>query len=122
MMWNWLITGLATGATLMLYDGSPFAPTPDVLWDYAQDERINVFGTSAKYIDACSKAGLAPARHTICLHVRMITSTGSPLGAGKLRVRLSRHQIGRAPGLDLRRHRHRVVLRARRSDLAGLEG
>jgi acetoacetyl-CoA synthetase len=79
MMWNWLITGLATGATLILYDGSPFAPTPASLWDYAQDERINVFGTSAKYIDACSKAGVAPARTHTLPELRMITSTGSPL-------------------------------------------
>ncbi|MPZ39441.1 MAG: acetoacetate--CoA ligase [Rhizobiales bacterium] len=79
MMWNWLISGLGTGATLMLYDGSPFAPTPNSLWDYAQDERINVFGTSAKYIDACSKAGLAPARSHDLSALRMITSTGSPL-------------------------------------------
>ena len=79
MMWNWLISGLGTGATLMLYDGSPFAPTPASLWDYAQDERINVFGTSAKYIDACSKAGLVPARTHDLSALRMITSTGSPL-------------------------------------------
>jgi acetoacetyl-CoA synthetase len=79
MMWNWLISGLATGATLTLYDGSPFAPTPASLWDYAQDERINVFGTSAKYIDACSKAGLAPARTHDLSALRMIASTGSPL-------------------------------------------
>jgi acetoacetyl-CoA synthetase len=79
MMWNWLVSGLATGATLMLYDGSPFAPTPAALWDYAQAERITVFGTSAKYIDACSKAGLAPARTHDLRSVRMITSTGSPL-------------------------------------------
>jgi acetoacetyl-CoA synthetase len=79
MMWNWLISGLATGATLMLCDGSPFAPTPAALWDYAQDERITVFGTSAKYIDACSKAGVAPARTHDLPALRMITSTGSPL-------------------------------------------
>ncbi len=79
MMWNWLISGLGSGATLMLYDGSPFAPTPNVLWDYAQDERINVFGTSAKYIDACSKAGVAPARTHDLSALRMIASTGSPL-------------------------------------------
>ena len=79
MMWNWLISGLGTGATLMLYDGSPFAPTPASLWDYAQDERIDVFGTSAKYIDACAKAGVAPARTHDLSALRMITSTGSPL-------------------------------------------
>ncbi len=79
MMWNWLISGLATGATLMLYDGSPFAPTPAALWDYAQDERITVFGTSAKYIDACFKAGVAPVRTHKLPALRMIASTGSPL-------------------------------------------
>jgi acetoacetyl-CoA synthetase len=79
MMWNWLISGLATGATLILYDGSPFAPAPNSLWDYAQDERITVFGTSAKYIDACSKAGVAPVRTHKLPALRMVTSTGSPL-------------------------------------------
>ena len=59
MMWNWLVSGLASEATLLLYDGSPFAPNPAVLWDFAQDARMNVFGTSAKYIDGCAKAELA---------------------------------------------------------------
>jgi len=79
MMWNWLVSGLASDATLILYDGSPFAPTPAALWDYAQAERITLFGTSAKYIDACSKAGVAPARSHDLASVRLITSTGSPL-------------------------------------------
>ena len=79
MMWNWLVSGLASGATLILYDGSPFAPTPNSLWDYAQDERITLFGTSAKYIDACAKAGLVPAKTHDLSSVRLIASTGSPL-------------------------------------------
>jgi acetoacetyl-CoA synthetase len=79
MMWNWLVSGLASGATLMLYDGSPFAPSPGVLWDFAQDERIAVFGTSAKYIDACSKAGLKPRETHDLGALRLVTSTGSPL-------------------------------------------
>jgi acetoacetyl-CoA synthetase len=78
MMWNWLASGLGSGATLLLYDGSPFA-RQTVLWDFAQAERINVFGTSAKYIDACKKAGLAPARTHDLSALRLITSTGSPL-------------------------------------------
>jgi acetoacetyl-CoA synthetase len=78
MMWNWLASGIGSGATLLLYDGSPFAPQT-VLWDFAQAERINVFGTSAKYIDACKKAGLAPARTHDLPALRLITSTGSPL-------------------------------------------
>jgi len=79
MMWNWLATGLASGATLMLYDGSPFAPGPGAILQYAQDEKINVFGTSAKYIDAVKKSGLQPAKAFDLSAVRLITSTGSPL-------------------------------------------
>jgi acetoacetyl-CoA synthetase len=79
MMWNWLVSGLASGATLCLYDGQPFAPANEVLFDYAQEERINLFGTSAKYIDAAKKAGLEPARTHDLSALRLITSTGSPL-------------------------------------------
>src|SRR6266478_8973399 len=60
MMWNWLLSGLAAGATLLLYDGSPFHPSGNILFDFAAAERCTFFGTSAKYIDACHKAGLAP--------------------------------------------------------------
>jgi acetoacetyl-CoA synthetase len=77
-MWNWLASGIGSGATLVLFDGSPFAPQT-ALWDYAQDERIDIFGTSAKYIDACKKAGLAPARTHDLSAMRVIASTGSPL-------------------------------------------
>jgi acetoacetyl-CoA synthetase len=79
MMWNWLASGLATGATLMLYDGSPLPPVQTALWDYAQAERFTIFGTSAKYIDSCAKAGLTPARTHDLSALRLITSTGSPL-------------------------------------------
>ena len=81
MMWNWLVSALGCGATLMLYDGSPFAPKESVLFDYAQDEKFTLFGTSAKYIDACKKAGLAPAKTHDLSSVRLIASTGSPLAA-----------------------------------------
>jgi acetoacetyl-CoA synthetase len=79
MMWNWLASGLASGATLLLYDGSPFHPDGNILWDYAQAERCTHFGTSAKYIDALKKAGLAPARTHDLSAVRVMLSTGSPL-------------------------------------------
>lgn len=81
MMWNWLASGLASGATLILFDGSPFAPNPAALWDLAQAERITLFGTSAKYIDACKKEGLEPAQTHDLSSVKVITSTGSPLAA-----------------------------------------
>jgi len=79
MMWNWLVSGLAQGATLLLYDGSPFHPDGNILWDYAQAERCTHFGTSAKYIDALKKAELAPAKSHDLASLRAMLSTGSPL-------------------------------------------
>jgi len=79
MMWNWLVTGLASGATLILYDGSPFYPDGNVLTDLAVAEKITHFGTSAKYIDACAKAGIKPAKTHDLSTLRTIMSTGSPL-------------------------------------------
>jgi acetoacetyl-CoA synthetase len=79
MMWNWLVSGLATGATLILYDGSPSAPTANVLFDMADRERVNVLGTSAKFIDALHKAGLRPRETHRLDSVCAILSTGSPL-------------------------------------------
>ncbi|MDM9618938.1 acetoacetate--CoA ligase [Rhizobium sp. S96] len=79
MMWNWLVSGLAAGVTICLYDGSPFAPDGNVLFDYAQDERFTVFGTSAKYIDAVRKSGLTPRASHDLSSLRLMTSTGSPL-------------------------------------------
>jgi acetoacetyl-CoA synthetase len=79
MMWNWLATTLASGASAMLYDGSPFHPNGNILWDYAQAERFTLFGTSAKYIDALKKAGLDPARSHDLSALKSVLSTGSPL-------------------------------------------
>ncbi len=79
MMWNWLVGGLACEETLILFDGSPFHARPEVLWDLAQRERVKIFGTSAKYIDACKKSGLAPGRSHDLSALRAILSTGSPL-------------------------------------------
>jgi acetoacetyl-CoA synthetase len=81
MMWNWLVSGLASGATLILFDGQPFAPTPAALFDYAQAERVTLFGTSAKYIDSCKKAGLEPKAIHDLASLKLIASTGSPLAA-----------------------------------------
>lgn len=79
MMWNWLVAGLAAEATLLLYDGSPFAPDGNILFDFADAEKMTFFGTSAKWIDACNKAGLAPKETHDLSTVRAIASTGSPL-------------------------------------------
>ncbi len=79
MMWNWLVTGLAAGATLVTYDGNPAYPNSDRLVDLIDAEAIAVFGTSAKYIDTCRKAGLRPRQTHRLTSLREILSTGSPL-------------------------------------------
>ena len=79
MMWNWLASVLATGATIVLYDGSPFHPEPGSLWQMAAEERINVFGTSAKFIAATEKSHFDPISQADLTSLRAILSTGSPL-------------------------------------------
>jgi acetoacetyl-CoA synthetase len=79
MMWNWLVSGLATGATVILYEGSPFAPDRDVLWRMAERERITHFGTSPKYLAALDKDGGAPGSAFNLDELRTVLSTGSPL-------------------------------------------
>jgi acetoacetyl-CoA synthetase len=79
MMWNWLVSALGREATLLLFDGSPFAPTPTVLFDFAAAERATMFGTSAKYIDAIAKEGLDPRSTHDLAALRGVCSTGSPL-------------------------------------------
>ena len=79
MMWNWLVSALASEATLLLYDGSPFHPDGNALFDYADAEGMTLFGTSAKYLDAAAKAGLQPKSTHDLGTLRTMTSTGSPL-------------------------------------------
>ena len=81
MMWNWLVSSLAAGATVVLYDGAPMARDGAVLWDLAAAERLTVFGTSAKYLALAEKQGLEPARTHQLEALRAILSTGSPLAA-----------------------------------------
>lgn len=79
MMWNWLVSALASEATLMLYEGSPFYPDGNVLWDYAEQENCTLFGTSAKYIDALKKQGLSPTQSHNLSALNTLCSTGSVL-------------------------------------------
>jgi acetoacetyl-CoA synthetase len=79
MMWNWLVSGLAAGATLLLYDGSPFQNNGAILFDFADAEGMTHFGTSAKYLDAIAKEGVEPIRTHRLEQLRVILSTGSPL-------------------------------------------
>jgi acetoacetyl-CoA synthetase len=81
MMWNWLVSGLAAGATLLLYDGSPFFPNERMLFDFAVAEKMTIFGTSAKYIDAVKKTGWRPGDTHDLAPLRAMLSTGSPLAA-----------------------------------------
>ena len=81
MMWNWLVSALASGATLALYDGSPFFPDGNALFDYADEVGITVFGVSAKYLDALQKSQLRPRETHRLDALKTILSTGSPLAA-----------------------------------------
>jgi acetoacetyl-CoA synthetase len=81
MMWNWLTSSLACGATLVLFDGSPFYPDPGVLWKLAQDEKITIFGISARYVASLEKEGIQPGKAYDLTSLRAILSTGSPLAA-----------------------------------------
>ncbi len=79
MMWNWLVSSLFVGATVVLYDGSPAFPDMNVLWRMAQDQGITVFGTSAKFINLCEKSDVHPGRDFDLSRVKAVLSTGSPL-------------------------------------------
>lgn len=79
MMWNWLASGLATGCTLVLYDGSPLSPRPDILWELAEREQVTVFGTSPKCLSLTEKEGLRPCDTRDLGSLRVLLSTGSPL-------------------------------------------
>jgi acetoacetyl-CoA synthetase len=81
MMWNWLVSGLALGSTVVLYDGAPLAPDPTVLWRMAAAEQVTVFGTSAKYLAMCEKEGLVPNALADLGSLKAVLSTGSPLAA-----------------------------------------
>ena len=79
MMWNWLVSALATQATIMLYDGSPSYPDDTVLWRFANDEQFTHFGTSAKYIETLMKNNVKPRTNFKLKNLKTICSTGSPL-------------------------------------------
>ncbi len=83
MMWNWLVSALAGGATVVLYDGSPVHPEPDTLWRMAAEERLQVFGTSPRYLATLEKAGCRPREQHDLAALRTVLSTGSPLAASQ---------------------------------------
>lgn len=79
MLWNWLVSSLAVGATILLYEGSPLRPKKDILFDYAEEEKMTLFGTSAKFLSVLEKAGLEPGKTHDLSSLKGILSTGSPL-------------------------------------------
>ncbi len=81
MMWNWLVSSLGVGATIVLFDGNPFHPEPGALWKMAQDEKISIFGTSAGYLAALQNAGVKPGKEYDLGPLKSVLSTGSPLSA-----------------------------------------
>ncbi len=95
MMWNWLASALASQATVVLYDGSPFHPDEGVLWRMADEERIALFGTSPRYLAALEKSGYRPVDKVPLPHLRAIVSTGSPLAPEQFDF------VGNAIGSDI---------------------
>jgi acetoacetyl-CoA synthetase len=79
MMWNWLVSSLAVGVKVALYDGAPLSPTPEILWQMAEKEGITVFGTSAKYLALLEKSGAEPGKSYNLSRLKAVLSTGSPL-------------------------------------------
>ena len=79
MMWNWVVSSLAVGSTLVCFDGNPFHPGPEALLKMADELKINIFGTSAKYIASLEAAGVKPKELSDFPELKVITSTGSPL-------------------------------------------
>jgi len=106
MMWNWLASALATGATIVLYDGAALAPEPAVLWNLVADESVTVFGTSAKYLALAEKSGLEPGRTHDLTALRSLLTTGSPLAGSSYdyvysRIKLDVHLANISGGTEL---------------------
>jgi acetoacetyl-CoA synthetase len=85
MMWNWLISSLMIGATVVLYDGSPVYPNTDFLWKKIEEEKISVFGTSPKFLSICQKSNIMPGKSNNLESLKTILSTGSPLSEENFR-------------------------------------
>ena len=106
MMWNWLVPSLAWGATVLLYDGSPFYPSPVVLFDYAEAEKATLFGTSAKFLEALDNSGSRPVDTHDLSSVRLLCSTGSPLAPERFdfvydAIKKDVHLVSMTGGTDL---------------------
>ncbi len=106
MMWNWLISSLGVGATVVLYDGNPFHPDPGALWRLAQDEKITIFGISAGYIAAIQNAGVKPGKEYNLTPLKAVLSTGSPLSEERFEyiyreVKEDLHLVSQTGGSDL---------------------
>ena len=122
MMWNWLVSALACGATIVLYDGSPFHPGPAVLFDLADRHGVTLLGVSAKFIDALRKAGLRPVdTHDLDAAADDLLDRLAAVARG-LRLGVRRGEARRPPGVDLGRDRPVRLLRRRRPDPPGVAG
>ena len=122
MMWNWLISALGTGATVLLYDGNPAYPNAEALWRIIQDEGVTVFGTSASYLNLLRAEGLAPGRDHDLSRLREICQTGSALSPEGFAYVYDAVKRGSALQLALGWHRHQRLLLHRESHAAGVRG
>ena len=104
MMWNWLISSLGVGATIVLYDGNPNYPDAGAMWKMAQDEKITIFGLSASYINYLRSEGIQPGKNYDLSSLREISQTGSRSFSRRVRVCLPGDQAGSPFQFHLRRH------------------
>ena len=116
MMWNWLVGVLQTGATILLYDGSPIYPDKDILWKLAEKEKISVFGTSPKYLSMIEKSGYNPKDNCDLSALKTILSTGSPLSDENFNWVYSNVKEDIASFFHLRWNRYNLLLHARMSN------
>ena len=120
MMWNWLVSALASEATLLLYDGSPTHPDAAILFDLVERERCTLFGTSAKFIDCHRQAGTRSDPKPRSLQPADGDLHRVSIGAGELRLRLREDQTGPLSLIDCGRHRHHLLLHGREPHRPGV--
>ena len=120
MMWHWLVSALASEATIVLFDGNPMYPDPGVLWRLAEEERVSLFGTSAKYLSALEKSDYRPQEKHNLDALDAVLSTGSPLAASSFKFVYSAVKDDVQLSSISRRYGHRVLLHTWKPDAAGL--
>ena len=122
MMWNWLLSSLGVGATIVLYDGNPMHPDEGAVWKMLQDEKVTVFGTSASFINFVKSQGMTPGKDLRSVFAEGHIADRLPPACRRVRVRVPGDQTGSALQLDFGRHGHQRLLCSRQPDQPGIRG